>query len=121
MKKILFVILTITCFSLSAEESFISPLYEGSKVEKAFNRGINKEIPICLQWTTQRECINRRICRIVCSAIGAGAGSAIGNGVGAAIGVGASSQICQEVCDIVPECSNIRVCVRYSTDIGFNR
>ena len=51
----------------------------------------------CKRYTTQRQCQNKRVCRLVCS----GATGGLGNG------------ICNEVCELIPECSNVVVCQEY--------
>ena len=72
------------------------------------------EIRTCLEYRTERQCFNRRICRVVCSGAGGAAGGAFGGSAGAGLGIGLGAGICNELCDLVPECSNTQVCVRWS-------
>lgn len=51
----------------------------------------------CLRTTTINQCQNKRVCRIVCAASPTGVGAAV----------------CNEVCDMIPECSDIVICVQY--------
>ena len=53
------------------------------------------------------ECVNRTVCRIVCSA--AAAAKVGSGGIGKAVAA-AGGQVCAELCDLVPECSRVFVC-----------
>ncbi|MBF0208948.1 MAG: hypothetical protein HQK53_18970 [Oligoflexia bacterium] len=83
------------------------------------SEGMNKEVPVCLEWGTRRECINRQICTVFCGATLAAAAVAASNAgytMAGAIVTGGIGTKCENFCKLVPECSDIRVCVRYSTD-----
>ena len=51
----------------------------------------------CKRYSSVRQCQNQRVCRMVCSGASAGVAGAV----------------CNEVCSMVPKCSNVIVCVEY--------
>lgn len=76
----------------------------------AFDRGIDCRPTGCRRWGTEQSCYDRSVCKVVCSAAAGGAGAAIGGPVGGAVGAG-GVVACNEVCNNVPECRTIPVCL----------
>ena len=72
----------------------------------------------CNSWTTEQVCTNRQVCRIACAAAAGAAGAAAGGSIGAGAAIGASGQICQELCENVKECSDVRECASWSSTAG---
>lgn len=73
----------------------------------------------CLSWTTDRVCTNRQVCRIACAAAAGAAGAWAGGAIGAGAAASAAGQICQELCEMVEECSDVRVCASWATSAGY--
>ena len=71
----------------------------------------------CVASHVEEVCINQPVCRVVCTAAGAGIGAAAGGGVGTAVGIGVGTQICKELCNLVPKCSNTTVCDEWQEPI----
>lgn len=101
MSKLILLVGILFSFSAYSQTCDIQDLqciedlgYTASDV--AVSSKINKNGP-CRRFKEVRQCQNKRICRLVCSVTTGG----LANGV------------CNEVCDIVPECSNVIVCVEY--------
>jgi hypothetical protein len=78
-----------------------------ARSEAAFPPWQISEVPVCMSWGTQQNCTDRLVCEVVC-----GVGSGV---VGGAAG-GAAGALCPRVCHRLPECREIPVCVRYSTE-----
>ena len=93
---VLFVLLsTTTAFAfenaeyIPLEEMGVTYLEDGTK-----GFGLNGG---CKRYSSVRQCQNQRVCRMVCSGASAGVAGAV----------------CNEVCSMVPKCSNVIVCVEY--------
>lgn len=85
MKRIVVLLSLVLSFSaLSAE------VFEGFDKDEKWNGP-------CKRYETVQQCQNQRVCRMVCSAATAGV----------------AGQVCQEVCEVVPKCSPMIVCVEY--------
>ena len=111
------IFLLLTIFSCRAESmgkaAGIDGESAGPVILAVTDEQLGARARVCVEYRTEQQCSNRRVCRVVCSAAGGAAGAAVGGGIGAAAGIGAGTQVCQEVCDFVPECSNVQVCSRY--------
>ena len=92
--------------------------FDTSDGEASGNKSRDSLNLTCNSWTTVQVCTNRQVCRIACAAAAAGAGAAVGGNVGAAAAIGASGQICQELCENVKECSDVRECASWSSTAG---
>lgn len=59
----------------------------------------------CVSWGTEEVCINQQVCRVVAVAGGAAAG-----GVGGAV---AGQIVSETICEWIPKCSTVRVCLEW--------
>lgn len=81
-----------------------------SRFRLAFDRGIECRATGCRRWGTDKVCYDRSVCKVVCSGVAGGAGAAIGGPAGGAVGAGGVAA-CREVCELLPECRTVSVCV----------
>lgn len=98
--------------------SIVSRRFDTAGGEGSGNKRYNSLNLTCNSWTTERVCTNRQVCRIACAAAAGAGGAVAGGSIGAGAAIGASGQICQELCENVKECSDIRVCSSWSDNTG---
>jgi len=70
-------------------------------------------IGACVKGRLVNQCTNQNVCELVCGAAGGAGGALVGGSVGAAAGVGAAAAGCNQVCKLVPQCSDVFICEKY--------
>lgn len=96
----------------------ISRHFDAAGGENSGNKSRNSLDLTCNSWTTVKVCTNRQVCRIACAAAAGAAGAWASGGIAAGAAIGASGQICQELCENVKECSDVRECASWSSTAG---
>ena len=71
-----------------------------------------KGIGACIEGHLTNQCVNQKVCKVVCS-VGSTMAGAKSVSAGGKIGAAAGGEVCNELCELVPECSDIYVCDRY--------
>ena len=96
----------------------VSRHFDAAVRETSGNKSRDSLNLTCNSWTTVKVCTNRQVCRIACAAAAGAAGAWASGGIAAGAAVGASGQICQELCENVKECTNVRECASWSSTAG---
>lgn len=96
----------------------ISRRFDTGGGEGVDNKNRNSLNLTCNEYVTVQVCTNRLVCRTACAAAAGAAGVWAGGSIGAGAAIGASGQICQELCENVKECSDVRECASWSSNAG---
>jgi hypothetical protein len=74
---------------------------------------VTSGIGACVKGRLINQCTNQNICELVCGAVSGAGGALVGGSFGAAAGVGAAATGCNQVCKLVPQCSDVFICEEY--------